>query len=396
MPLEVPVEKITEAVLRELIANQVSEAKIIEYKQSLPGTAESERKEFLADVSSFANASGGYLVYGMKEEDGLPVELCGVDGDNPDSVVAGLDSRIRDGIRPRIPGSVVRWVPLGEGRGAVVVRIPRSFASPHMVTYKGASKFFSRHSNGKYPLDVEEIRAAFLLSGAITEKIRQFRLDRIAKIRAGEAPVPLLDSAKVVLHVIPLGAFSTMSMIDLLRVSSLTGELALTLLNHFLAGSDGRFNFEGYVRYTVSSDEGRAGSYLQIFRNGILETVDTSMLMPRDGRRSVPSVLFEEATIKTLQNYASSLIELGVDVPLAFSLTLLGVSGYVMAVDHWFARVTPTTIDPDAILVPAVLFESLDTDVSHLMKSSFDVVWNAAGWARSMCYDDNGVRRKSR
>lgn len=395
MPLEVPIEQITESSLRELITNQVSELKLIEYKQALPGGSDGERKEFLADVSSFANASGGHLVYGMKEDEGLPLKLCGVDSDDQDSLVAGLDSRIRDGIRPRIPGIVVRWVQLDGGRGAIVVRVPRSFASPHMVTYKGTSRFFSRHSNGKYPLDVEEIRGAFLFSNSTVERVREFRLDRVAKIKAGETPVPLLESAKVLLHVIPLGAFSTSSVIDLLRVVTVTEKLALTPLNHFFAVGDGRFNFEGYVRYIPSKEEGRASSYLQIFRNGILETADTSLLLPYDGRRSIPSAAFEEAAIKTLQNYALSLNQLGVDVPLAFSLTLLGVSGYAMAVDHWFARVTRTTIEPNVILVPAVIYESFDTEIALLMKNSFDVVWNAAGWARSMCYDENGVRKKS-
>jgi len=394
VPLDVPVEQITESNLRELITNQVSEMKLIEYKQALPGGSEGERKEFLADVSSFANASGGHLVYGMREENGIPVELLGVDSDDPDLLVSALDSRIRDGVRPRIPGVIVHGVALGGGRCAVVVRIPKSFASPHMVTYKGSSRFFSRHSNGKYPLDVEEIRAAFLLSDAISEKIRNFRLDRIAKIRAGETPVPLPDSAKVVLHVIPLGAFSISSTIDLLRASSTTDRLAPTPLNNPHAIGDGRFNYDGYVRYTMSRDEGRASSYLQIFRNGMLETTDTSLLAPYNGRRSVPSGLFEEATIKALESYVSFLNQLGVAVPLAFSLTLLGVSGYAMAADHWFARLNPLTIDPDVILVPTAIYETFDTDVPRLMKTSFDVVWNAAGWARSMCYDESGIRKQ--
>lgn len=48
------IEEITEEVLQALIDNKVSEQKTIEYKQALPGNSEKDKKEFLADVSSFA------------------------------------------------------------------------------------------------------------------------------------------------------------------------------------------------------------------------------------------------------------------------------------------------------------------------------------------------------
>src|SRR5271157_986514 len=112
MPLEIPIDQITEARLLALIENKVSERKSIDYKQALPGNSDAERKDFLADVSSLANAGGGHLVYGMKEAAGLPTELCGLEVDDPDATVAALDSRIRDGIKPRIPGVVVWPVPL--------------------------------------------------------------------------------------------------------------------------------------------------------------------------------------------------------------------------------------------------------------------------------------------
>ena len=39
-----------------LVADAVKEGRTIEYKQAMPGGADADRKEFLADVSSFANA----------------------------------------------------------------------------------------------------------------------------------------------------------------------------------------------------------------------------------------------------------------------------------------------------------------------------------------------------
>lgn len=406
MSLEKPIEQLVEADLRTLIENQVSERKTVEYKEALPGRSDGERKEFLADVSSFANASGGHLVYGMKEDGGLPVELSGLDVDNPDSTVSALDSSIRDGIKPRIPGVVVWPVRLGSGRVAVVIRVPRSFASPHMVACGGSSRFFARTSNGKEQLDVEEIRAAFPLSDKTADRIRDFRLDRIAKIRADETPVLLVQGARIVLHVVPLAAFSSLAQIDLQSVGVLSRELELIPLG-LAAVWDGRFNLEGYVRYNPSRDDRYASAYLQIFRSGALETVDTSLVSHSATGGHLQAANLKADVIEKLGYYVSSLKLLGADVPFAVAMSLLGVKGYEIgpretALMYGNGRFNRDVIrykaekelapdkmyrigrfDRDMILVPEVLLESFDTHIAHLMKQPFDVVWNAAGWAYS-------------
>jgi hypothetical protein len=383
MSLEKPIEQVVEADLRWLVDNQVCERKTIEYKKDLVWEADGKRKEFLADVSSFANSSGGHLLYGMKEEGGLPIELCGLDIDDADSIVAALDNSIRDGIKPRIPGVVAWPVRLEDGRMAILIRVPRSFASSHMVTYKGSSRFFARTSNGKYQLDVDEIRAAFLLSDKTAERVRDFRLDRIAKIRAEDTPVPLVQGASVVLHVVPLAALSSLAQIDVQSVAVVSRELQLIPLG-LAAGSGGRFNLEGFVRYTSSRDDRLASNYLQIFRNGALETVDTSLASRSAAGGHLQGANLRADVIEKLGYYVSSLKRLQVDVPFAVMLSLLEVKGYGigrqdMAAIHGVGR-----FDRDVVLVPEVLVESFETDIGHLMKVPFDMVWNAAGWACSV------------
>ncbi|MCK5240903.1 ATP-binding protein [bacterium] len=48
-----------------MISNQIQESRTIEYKESLPGNSDQDKREFLADISSFANAAGGDLLYGI-------------------------------------------------------------------------------------------------------------------------------------------------------------------------------------------------------------------------------------------------------------------------------------------------------------------------------------------
>ena len=145
--------------LQSLIDDQVAEGKSVEYKSSLPGTSDNDKKEFLADVSSFSNSAGGYLFYGITEENGLPKELIGLDGINPDAEILRLENLLRDAIRPRIPGLITRSITIKDKGSVIAIHLPKSWVSPHMVTFGRWSKFFARNSAGKYQLDVFEYSA---------------------------------------------------------------------------------------------------------------------------------------------------------------------------------------------------------------------------------------------
>lgn len=122
--------------LAELIELEVQERGRVEYKRDLPGAGDSERKEFLADVCSFANAGGGNLVYGVDEENGVPTELVGLTLEDSDGEILKLEATIRDGMDPRLVGCRSVAVPLAGGRHALVIRVPRSFSRPHAVSYR--------------------------------------------------------------------------------------------------------------------------------------------------------------------------------------------------------------------------------------------------------------------
>ena len=114
-----PLEALAEADLQALIADQVAEDKTIEYKEKLPSSTYADRKEFAADVSSFANASGGHILFGMRAEQGIASDLIGLEVADLDAEVRRLDNMIRDCIEPRIPGihlrqllpSLMQWLP---------------------------------------------------------------------------------------------------------------------------------------------------------------------------------------------------------------------------------------------------------------------------------------------
>jgi predicted HTH transcriptional regulator len=197
---------ITENDLLSLINEGVSEGRNIDYKRDLPKGNDEDKKEFLADVSSFANTAGGDLIFGMEEEQGLPTNVIGVHAVDMDLEVRRLDSILASGISPRIKHEL-RAIPLQSGGKVLIVRTGRSWLGPHRVVFKGHDKFYGRNSAGKYPLDVTELRTAFNLSGTTNERIRAFRTDRIIALMNNETPMVFTDTPKAILHCIPLESF---------------------------------------------------------------------------------------------------------------------------------------------------------------------------------------------
>jgi predicted HTH transcriptional regulator len=92
----------------------ISEGKTIEYKQEIPSTRDEDKREFLADISSFANTEGADIIYGVTEDQGVITDIVGLAGDL-DAEVLRLENLIRDGIAPRM-AVASRVVPCAAGK----------------------------------------------------------------------------------------------------------------------------------------------------------------------------------------------------------------------------------------------------------------------------------------
>ena len=160
-------DSIDEGHLNALVNGGVRESRSLEFKAKLVWGTESDRKEFLADISALANGGGGDLILGIQEDKGAASAVVGLDAFDPDNDKLKMENMIRDGIAPRIIGIRLRPVDLNNGRRVVIVRVPNSLNRPHMVVLKNWSRFYSRNSAGKYQLDVHELRSAFVASESV-------------------------------------------------------------------------------------------------------------------------------------------------------------------------------------------------------------------------------------
>ena len=110
------------------------------------------------------------------------------------------------------------------------------------------------------------------LDAGIYEFMKAFRDDRLAKMDSGDIPVSLAEGPTTVLHVLPASVFEPGASVNLSAVAherSLTG----------LAGEQWSlsYDFEGVLVWDSSASEDTR-SYVQLFRNGVLEMGDTALL----------------------------------------------------------------------------------------------------------------------
>lgn len=376
---------ITEDDLHDLILNKVPEDKTIDYKQTLQLEKPSDKKEVLKDISAFANTLGGHIVYGMKEEKGIPVELCGMEIENPDEEIQRLDNLIRYCIDPRIYGVQIRAIKLQNEKTAIIFRIPRSFNPPHMVKIDKYRLFYGRNSSGSYPLNVDELRILFGLSDTIIRNARDFRAQRLSKIEADHPPVPLLKGPKYVLHMVPFGSFRPDISYDLSEFYRDPPKLP----NIRWRVSNGRFNFDGFVSYHGYLDPSKPQptcSYTQFFRNGIIEAIDMEYDPTVEGNvRKEVNINYENRLTKSINEFLKIQTNMGISPPFFLMVSLLKVKGIKIVKEvspRYFSSLPSIPFEQDNLILPEIIFEDIESDVEKKMLPIFDIVLNSSALTR--------------
>lgn len=370
--------------IETIVRDKIPESRTVDYKLELHPKTDGGNKEFLKDISAFANTMGGYLIYGIDEEEGVPTEIKGVRVDNCDKLKQHFENLLRTGVDPVIRGVDFHAVDLEDSKKLVIVKVPRSIARPHAVRIKKHFRFYGRNSSGVHQLEVDDLRRAFLASETLTAKIRSFRNDRLSAISTDETFMPLYPGAKIVLHLIPVSSFELGKRYDF-------GEEWLSDFPPIYAsGWSRRITFDGIMTYWDDREQGYAYNYTHVFNYGVLEAVDAFCLHVREEKKIIPSVAYEKKLIGALNKYLQSFRKCQIDLPIWICLSLIGVKDYVMWVDNFFWPDEVHPIDRDELIIPAIRLESYELSADQILKPAFDSIWNACGYKQSRNYDENG------
>jgi len=378
-------EDITEEDIENLIINGEREGKTIEYKRDIPDETASSKKNFLGTISSFANALGGDLIFGIEEnrETGEPLNHEGIDCDNMDQLVLRLNQIIRDGIEPIIPINLIKpWVVTQSNDKIILIyRISKSWFRPHRIKYKTSHKFYTRASNGKVLMGIQELRSEFLNSEYLIDRIKSFKQERLSIIFANDSFIPLFPTAKLIVHIIPLISFEASEVLD----------ISIVRRKHWTpiysgSGYNTRINIDGLLSFRAG-DNSISSSYVEVFRNGIIEAVESYMLKPDDNEKIIHSPDLETYLMQAIAPYLQNMQELEIERPYYIFITLFGVKGYKK---HRFGNNYTEAIDRDILYLPEVMVTDEEINIMTLLKPPFDALYNALGLEKNPFYDENG------
>lgn len=370
------------AWIQSLVRDQVPEDRDLDYKQEFP----KKNKDFCVDAAAMSNAGGGLLIFGIEEgrdtdKRRFPRNTVGVTGD-PDGEILRLEQTARAGIAPPIIGWEWKRIRGLAANDVVVLSVPRATFGLHMV--REEHRFYSRTSAGNYPMSVEEIRLAFLIAGSLAENVRAFRSQRLERIGRGETTISLGAGAKMVLHLVPFES------VDLTRRKDITQSPfewrdVRPLTNSFLWH---RFNLDGLLTWSSTSrfpsPDGR-NSYAIFFRSGAVELGDAYRLGDKGKGEAVPLRLLENDVVTAVTQWFAVLRRSGIPPPVAIMLSLLNVGALIAYKDG-----EPIEIDRQDLVLPEVVIENYDVQITELLKPLFDALWQSCGLPSSQSYDQNG------
>lgn len=392
-----PISDITEQHLQALVTGNAAESQTLEFKRELKIGVDSDKREFCTDVASFANSIGGLILYGVRAENGVAVEVLGLTAGNADDLKLQAEQILHAGISPRLPWKQVEAVTLANGRFVMAVKIQRSHISPHAAGKDGVFRFFTRSTSGKLGMDIPQVRSSFLLSEGLRERLRAFRAERIGRILANDGIAALTPGAKLVIHLVPLMSLAEPTQFNVLPFQDHQNKHLVTPGTDYADVRE--FNLDGVADVCGRTNEGVANGYAQLFQSGIVEAVD-AYVSHRGGhveyQHSIDTARFLPDLTQALSRYLAILRELGVEIPVYLMVSLTGTRGMAMYMNVRIPAPAKKRCDRDELIFPEIVIADLNAAPSAILRPVFDGLWRAFGVARCPWYDEAGTYTEPR
>lgn len=377
------IEEIGADLLRALVAERRSETGSLEFKAELPGNSDQDIKEFLKDVAAMANGQGGDIVYGIGELEGVAEKVQPIKGVIADEVIRRLAQRLDDCIEPRLQGRRLHSVVVDDGF-LLVLRVPQSQIGPHRTSFKNQHRFPVRNEVNIVDMSYEQLRAAFDRTATLSERARQFRMDRIQAVMADEGR-RLEGNGSVVVHVVPLQGMSGTQSIDVLAAYNNYGELALDW------GSISRaFNLDGVLVYQAG-DLLRM-NYTQLYRSGVIEFYSSGFNdQDHRGKQIIASSSLASFCRDAIIRAQAVLRSHGLTGGAYVGVAIIGVNGRALYMGSRFSLYNKSVADRDNLILPEFWVEDLgQADIDEIAQPVLDMVWQSFGLHACAYYDNDG------
>ncbi|WP_316740646.1 ATP-binding protein [Pedobacter antarcticus] len=369
-------------LVKLLVDNEVPESEHLEYKRELNLNTTKEKKEFLADVSAFANSKGGIICYGIEEarKGGKLTALIPVESDNIDQLQLKLDNLLRDGVSPRMDAVEIITIKVSPSKYVVLIKVLESVDAPHQVVYDKTDKFYRRGFAGKYQMNEQQIEKAIYKRDNLQKDIKVFLERSYNKMTKDEFPVELFPFPKLMLTLIPVAYFTD----DIVDINS---EEAKKLAPLGGGNRDTKLNNSGRLSYSTMPGNRLRNAYIQLYRNGTIETVNSYALFPNKGKFYVATL--EKYVLEFVDEYMHFYENFDIEMPVYAYLNIFGLNGLTIDSPKLNLFYDLSIIDEDAIIFPMIKIERQKADNEKFVVNWFNKIWNSCGIERSLHFDEN-------
>ncbi len=378
--------------IKWLVQNNVSESRTLDFKRQYDLSKDRDKKDFLIDYTSFSNSSGGKIIVGVSEKEGVIDGIYGFEVPDCEGFVLTIQHLLKDCTEPRCGFGPFKWINLESGKYLLVLQVPRSPNAPHRVRIQKDVGFYKREHGTNTPMDVQQLRESFLRYDTLAKQVRQFRDSRIALIKARECPVELDVGSQVAIHILPLWDVDSQFVLDPIRE-----------IDRFRPLGGGsripRPCLEG-----VASTTHREGlsvpqrGYTLLFRSGAVEAV--SNISASNGNTKIAAELVEKYLFDAAREYGVALRSLLPEMPFFAFFSLLNVKGKILIpprTDQWTEESDPDAASSLGCLRADIHINEieLEGDLSEaniriLLRPAIEILWNAFGYERALSCDNAG------
>ncbi len=373
--------------IQNLIASGASEGNNLEFKREPWGNGDEEVREMLRDVSSMANAYGGYLLIGIDEEDSTGKAKQAVDVPDAENYRDRLLASCMANLQPRIIGLDIKTIECEGAKKVVLIKVPDSL-NLHQVTFKGLYQFWRRHDRQKSRMTYEEIRDTVIKNNMGSSQNTHLLKQRKSILAATGKPL-IMVTAQPVKTEIELFKIGNEKLRDILKNSG--GRYAGWNLDfrydtakptiHGLSISDNSRSVnlfrDGYMEASIEIVKGYVYDDKEVYIDGSAKEAKLF--------RSPALVEFTDSFLKKIQIVMS---EIGYEAPMSYSVALLNISGFVLydGKEGGFHHSHAIWRDGGNIEIEPITFEFLKPE--YIAKELCDRLWQAFGFEGEPYYKD--------
>lgn len=376
--------------LSELVANRVEENQFLEFKATLPARTDKAKYEFLKDVTAFANAEGGQIVFGIEEESGAASAVTNLGVQDKDGESRRLLQLLDSQIEPRLRGIGLNWVG-DQDFEVLILDIPKSYNGPHRFLFNGHAKFVLRNHAHVIEMTYDQISDAMVGRDRADQLLESQWREWLGHLDSDLAFRPVSQLPALSVGLMPVVAAQKRQVVDLEAIQPRATSL---MDGPRWGGCSTRFNYEGVAVYPGNRDE-RLEHLVQISRFGSLLSFD---VVGRDyeAENVIPSIGLSQLiadTVKRLMSFAK-LLGVASDWVLKAGIFNIGDHKFVWR-DGWAfpesARFPRNDLEFPNLLIPDI---SSQEPNDSIVRPWLDILWQAHGRSRCALYDEDGTLKQ--